>query len=186
MGCEIDGGRRPLVLHDLIGPPQLAGLLVLAQRGCEELYSQRNTRALLKAGAVEVGREYYPVVAVAHLAWIGSLVLLLPPESRLSTPLLAAFVALQVVRYWAIGTLGPYWTHRIITLAGAPRIRRGPYRYTAHPNYAVSIGETFLLPLAFGGWALALIMTAVWSAVISYKIVLEERALAQRTPLDAD
>ena len=59
-------------------------------------------------------------------------------------------------------------------------MRRGPYRYLSHPNYAVTIAETFLLPLVFGGWALGVIMTAVWSAVLSYKIVLENRALAER------
>ena len=49
-----------------------------------------------------------------------------------------------------------------------------------HPNYAVTIAETFLLPLVFGALALAAIMTAVWSAVLSYKIVLEDDALAER------
>jgi methyltransferase len=168
------------VLHDLIGPPQVAALLVLAQRGCEELYSMRTTRALLQAGAMEVGSEYYPVVAVAHLAWIASLFFLVPADAAVSRPLLILYLALQAVRYWVIGTLGRYWTHRIITLPRAPIVGRGPYRYISHPNYAVTIAETFLLPVVFGGWALAFIMTAVWSAVINYKIVLENRALAER------
>ncbi|MBX9592583.1 MAG: hypothetical protein K2X43_25120 [Hyphomonadaceae bacterium] len=170
------------MLEGAIGWPQIAALLLLAQRGAEEVYSARNTRALLAEGGFEVGRDYYPVVAVTHLAWIAALFFLLLPDAPVSIALLGLYLALQVVRYWVIATLGRYWTHRIITLRSAPIVRRGPYRYLSHPNYAVSIGETFLLPGVFGGWALAVIMTAVWSAVLYYKILLENRALAERRP----
>ena len=74
----------------------------------------------------------------------------------------ALFLLLQPVRYWIIGTPGRYWTHRIITLDEAPVVRRGPYRLVRHPNYAVTYAETFLLPLTFGAYALAFIMTAIW------------------------
>jgi methyltransferase len=168
------------MLTDALGPAQIAAVLVLAQRGLEELYSRRNTGRLLRAGAYEVGRGYYPVVATAHLAWIASLLLLIPVDAPVYAPLIAAFVALQLVRYWIIATLGRFWTHRIITLDGAPIERRGPYRFVRHPNYALTIAETFLLPAAFSAWALAIIMTAIWTAVISYKITLEDGALSAR------
>jgi methyltransferase len=168
------------MLQELVGAPQMAAAALLVQRGVEELYSQRNTRALIAAGAFEVGRSFYPVVAVTHLAWIASLLLLVSPRAPVSWPLLAAYLALQGARYWVIGVLGRYWTHRIITLPGAPLVRRGPYRYISHPNYLVSIMETFLLPAVFGAWVLAVIMTAVWSAVLHYKIGLENQALAER------
>jgi methyltransferase len=169
------------VPHDLIGTPQVAALLVLLQRGAEELHSARNTRRLMAAGAVEVGREYYPVVAVTHLAWIAAVFLLLPADAPLLLFPLVLYLALQIARYWVIATLGSYWTHRIIVPSDAPLVRRGPYRYMRHPNYAVTIAETLLLPMVFAGWALGIIMAAVWSAVIYYKIVLENRALAGRT-----
>jgi isoprenylcysteine carboxyl methyltransferase (ICMT) family protein YpbQ len=41
--------------------------------------------------------------------------------------------------------------------------------------------ETFVLPLAFGALALAVIMTALWWTVIQYKIRLEDEALASRS-----
>ena len=56
----------------------------------------------------------------------------------------------------------------------------GPYRYLRHPNYAVTIAETLLLPLVFGAVALAVIFGCVWSAVLYYKIFLEDDALAER------
>ncbi|HEX2841646.1 isoprenylcysteine carboxylmethyltransferase family protein [Hyphomicrobium sp.] len=168
------------MLSDAIGLPQLAALLVLLQRGAEELYSARNTRALLAEGATEAGASFYPVVATTHLAWIASLFFLIPATATISVTLAVLYLALQGVRYWVIGTLGRYWTHRIITLPGAPIVRQGPYKFIHHPNYAVTIAETLLLPAVFGAWALGLIMTAVWSAVLAYKIRLEDEALAAR------
>ena len=90
------------------------------------------------------------------------------------------YLALQIVRYWVIGTLGRYWTHRILTLDNAPIVRRGPYHFICHPNYAVTITETFLLPMVFGAVALGLIMGAVWAAVLFYKIILEDEGLSER------
>ena len=68
-------------LHDLIGAPQIAAVLVLAQRGLEELYSARNTRALLGRGAREAERIFFPVVAATHLAWIAALFFLIPAQA---------------------------------------------------------------------------------------------------------
>jgi methyltransferase len=169
-----------MVLLGFIGAPQIAAPLVLAQRGAEELYSARNTKALLAEGASEAGATFYPVVAATHLAWIASLFFLIPPDARIIWPLIVYYLALQVVRYWVIASLGRFWTHRIITLADAPITRRGPYRYLSHPNYALTIVETFALPLAFGALALAAIMTALWWVVIATKIKLEDEALAAR------
>jgi methyltransferase len=168
------------MLENLIGPPQIVALAVLIQRGLEELYSARNTRRLLAEGAHEEGGDYYPVVAVAHLAWIAAIFFLIPPDAPIAWPLAVGYLVLQAARYWVISTLGRYWTHRIITLDRAPVVRRGPYRFLRHPNYAVTIAETFLLPLVFGAWAVALLMAAIWTAVIRYKILLEDRAIAGR------
>jgi methyltransferase len=165
---------------DWIGWPQVAALLVLLQRGAEELYSARNTRGLLAQGGREEGHDYYPVVAVTHLAWIAAIFFLIPPEAPIAGPLLTLYLVLQVVRYWIIGTLGAYWTHRIITLEKAPIVRKGPYSWVRHPNYMVTIAETLLLPMVFGASALGAIMTAIWSAVLYYKIMLEDAALAKR------
>ncbi len=164
----------------MFGAPQIIAILILAQRGLEELYSQANTKRLLAEGAREAGANYYPVVATAHLGWIAGLFLLISPNATINWPLLALFGLLQFVRYWIIGSLGRYWTHRIITLESEPVVRRGPYKYVRHPNYAITLIETMLLPLVFGAWGLALIMTAIWAAVLHYKILLEDAALAKR------
>jgi methyltransferase len=168
-----------------IGAPQIAALLILMQRGAEEVYSARNSKALFARGAREEGANYYPVVAVTHLSWIASLFFLIPPDAHIFWPLIGLFALLQAARYWVIATLGPHWTHRIITLDTAPTVASGPYRFFKHPNYAITVAETLLLPLAFSALALALIMTAIWVAVLSYKIRLEDAALSRRHGLIA-
>lgn len=168
------------MLEQSLGAAQIAALLILLQRGLEELYSARNTARLIAAGGREAGRDYYPVVAVTHLAWIAAIFLLIPASAPIVWPLLILYLALQVVRYWVIGTLGRYWTHRIITLQHAPIVRDGPYRYLRHPNYVVTIAETFLLPLVFAEASIAVIFGCVWSAVLYYKILLEDAALSER------
>lgn len=168
------------VMDWVIGLPQIAALLVLAQRGLEELHSIRNTKKQLQAGASEFGADYYPVVAATHLGWIAAMFLLIPSDAEIIWPILIIYLLLQVLRYWTIGTLGAFWTHRIISLPDAPIEKRGPYAFVRHPNYLVTISETFILPLCFGAYSLAGIFGLVWLFVIRYKITLEDSALADR------
>ena len=169
----------------MFGVPQLAALLILLQRGLEELYSATNTKRLLERGAKESGRDFYPVVAVTHLGWIAGLFFIIPPDAPIYWPLIATYLILQGFRYWVIASLGRYWTHRIITLPGEPLVRRGPYKYLRHPNYVITLFETALLPMAFGAWAFAAIMTAIWAVVLHYKIGLENAALDDRREIAA-
>lgn len=172
--------RKDTMFDQGFGAAQIAALLVLLQRALEELYSARNTQRLIAEGGREAGHDYYPVVAITHLAWIAAIFLLIPATARIIWPLLVLYLLLQVARYWIIWTLGRYWTHRIITLDNAPVVRRGAYRWIRHPNYAVTIAETFLLPLVFADAAVAVIFGCVWSAVLYYKVLLEDAALSER------
>jgi methyltransferase len=171
------------MLSDTLGPAQTVALLVLLQRALEELYSKRNARRLLVDGAREEGGHFYPVVAAAHLSWIAGLAFLVPPNAPIQPLPFAIFIALQPLRYRIIATLGHFWTQRIISLPRAPIVKRGPYRLTRHPNYVVAIAETFVLPLAFGQFAFAVIFTTLWIIVLRHKIhkiQLEDAALAKR------
>ena len=115
--------------------------LVALQRLAELVYAERNTRALLARGAIEVGRAHYSLIVAVHAAWLIAIVVLLPRDVQVNFILLAVIVVLQASRVWVLAALGPYWTTRIITLKDAPLVRRGPYRFLRHPNYAVVIGE---------------------------------------------
>jgi methyltransferase len=154
--------------------------LVAIQRVSELLYARRNTAALLARGGVEVGAHHYPLFILLHGTWLLSLVMLVPSERTPAWPWLGLFVLLQLCRLWIIGSLGPYWTTRIITLADAPLVRRGPYRLMRHPNYAVAAAEIAVLPLAFGAWRIALLFSVLNAALLAWRIRVEESALAPR------
>ena len=155
-------------------------VLVAIQRMVEIVYAERNTRALLARGAVEVGRNHYIFIVLLHAAWLTAIVLLLPPDATIHWPWLGLFILLQLARVWVLVTLGPYWTTRIITLEGAPLVRKGPYRFVRHPNYLVVAGEIAALPLAFGETWVAVVFTVLNGAILAWRIREEDRALAMR------
>lgn len=158
--------------------------LVLVQRLGELLLSRRNTERLLDEGAVEIGGSHYPYIVLLHAAWLAALVLLTPADAPVSYPWLAVFVILQAGRIWILASLGRFWTTRILTLPGAPLVRRGPYRYLRHPNYVVVAGEIAVLPLVFGQWEIAAIFSLLNLLVLYERIRVENEALAERRTLD--
>lgn len=157
--------------------------LVVVQRLAELVYAERNTRALKARGAVEIGAAHYPLIVLLHAGWLVAVTLLLPADVRIDWWLIALFVVLQGLRVWVLATLGPYWTTRIITLEGAPLVRRGPYRLVRHPNYLVVSAEILVLPLAFGEWWVAAVFTVLNAAMLAWRIRQEETALALRRKL---
>ena len=163
-----------------MSPVAVAVTLVAAQRLAELAWSQRNLRALRRIGAVEHGRAHYPLIVALHVAWLAALLLFVPSAKWPDPALIALYLALQFVRLWAIVTLGPYWTTRVVTVPGAPLARGGPYRWLRHPIYAVVVAEIALLPLAFGAWRIALAFTLANLALLAWRIRVEEQAIAPR------
>jgi methyltransferase len=155
-------------------------LLVALQRLIEVAWSRRNERRLLAAGGIEVGAAHYALFFVLHGSWLAALWLLVPADAPVIWPLLVLFALLQAARLWVITSLGRYWTTRVITVPGAPLVRRGPYRWLKHPNYLVVAAEIAVLPLAFGAWEIALVFFALNGLLLSHRIRVEEAALAPR------
>ena len=158
--------------------------LVVFQRLAELVYAERNTKALLARGATEVGRAHYPLIVLLHATWLIAIVAMLPHNPPVNFGLLAIFVILQGLRVWVLATLGSYWTTRIITLPGAPLVRRGPYRLLRHPNYAVVVGEIAVLPLVFGETWVAVVFTILNALILAWRIRQENAALALRRTID--
>ncbi len=163
-----------------MSPVQWIVLAVAAQRLGELLLARRNTRVLLAAGGIEYGAAHYPLLVLVHMAWLIALFVGVPPAAPMDWALLAFFVALQGSRVWVIQSLGRYWTTRIITLPGRELVRRGPYRWVRHPNYVIVAAEIATLPLAFGAWEIALVFSLLNAAILSYRIRVENSALADR------
>lgn len=150
---------------------------VTLQRLGELVLARRNTRALKRAGAHEVGASHYPLIVLLHGAWLAGL-WWLAWDRPVGLPWLAVFAVLQALRVWVIASLAGRWTTRIIVLPGAAPVRRGPYRIMPHPNYAVVAAEIAVLPLAFGLSLFAAVFSVLNAIVLlAIRIPAEARAL---------
>ncbi|MCH9682174.1 MAG: hypothetical protein K0V04_12120 [Deltaproteobacteria bacterium] len=170
----------------------LGGLwaVVVLQRLTELRLAKRNEAWARGRGAVEYGAGHYPVFFVLHTGWL----LAWPLEAWLTGPQLATgfigwlamFAAAEMLRYWAITSLGRRWNTRILVLQGLPLVRRGPYRVIPHPNYLAVILELAALPLAFGAyWTAAVVGALNLVVLLAIRIPAERRALdaaARATP----
>jgi methyltransferase len=90
-----------------------------------------------------------------------------------------AVLAAQGLRWWAVASLGGRWTTRVIVLPGAAPVRRGPYRWLAHPNYLAVAVEVAALPLALGAWRTAIVASVLNALLPRTRIGVEEGALGE-------
>lgn len=161
--------------------------LILAtgvERLIELVISTRNARAALAQGGREFGREHFPWMVALHTgllvasfleAWLLDRTFL----PWLGWPMLVLVVLSQALRYWCIATLGRQWNTRVVVVAGAGLVTRGPYRWMRHPNYVAVVVEGFALPLVFTSWVTALVFTVLNAILLlGFRIPVEERALA--------
>jgi methyltransferase len=151
----------------------------------ENQRSVRNHRALLAAGAVEPADDVYPIMQVAYP---GSFIAMLAEAwlrgSGVTTVTwigAAVFVAAKLLKYWAIATLGPRWTFRVLVPPGSVRTLAGPYRYLRHPNYIGVMGEIVGFALLAAAPIAGVLATVVFAAVLLARIRVEERALGLRS-----
>jgi methyltransferase len=159
-----------------MGPSIAVLAFVTLQRLAELVIARRNTRALLARGALEIGAAHYPVMVALHSCWIAGLWFF--GFGRPVEPIwLGVFVVLQLGRLWILATLKGRWTTRIIVLPGATLVRSGPYRFIAHPNYAVVAGEIAVLPLALGMPIFAAVFSVLNALMLAVRISAEDRAL---------
>lgn len=165
----------------------VAYLAVLAvQRVSELVLSARNATRLVARGAIEHGRGHFPYMIALHALFPAALVAEvlargLAPDPP--SPVWAViWLAAQALRYASIRSLGERWTVRVLTLPGAPLVRRGPYRWLKHPNYLAVAIEFVAAPLMFGAWRTALAFSLANLVVLGVRIRCEDRALAYDGP----
>jgi methyltransferase len=159
----------------LIGAVCLLGF-VTAERVAELFLARRNTDRLLKRGAREVASSHYSLIVALHAVWLGGL-WLVAWNRPIEPGWLVPFLAVQILRFWVLWTLGERWTTRIVILPGAPLVKAGPYRFLDHPNYAVVVAEIGLLPLVFGLPWFALLFSILNGLVLSFRVTAENAAL---------
>ncbi|GAC1497479.1 MAG: isoprenylcysteine carboxylmethyltransferase family protein [Vulcanimicrobiaceae bacterium] len=160
----------------MTGAVALLGLLTL-QRTSELVIATRNTRALVRRGAFEVGASHYPVMVALHASWLATL-WIFGSRQPLAWGFVAAFAVLQCGRAWVLATLRDRWTTRIIVLPDAAPIVSGPFRFVRHPNYLIVAFEIPCVSLALGLLWHAWLFGLLDLAMLAWRIRSEDRAYA--------
>ena len=156
---------------------------VIAQRLAELFFAQKNRKKMLALGAAEYDAAGYRFIVIMHLAFFISLIAEVYFFRRIISDywyiFIVLFAAAQIIRYWAIISLGKFWNTRIIILKGSARIHKGPYRYLSHPNYAAVIVELAVVPVMFNCYITAIVFTFINLLVLSRRIKIENRIMHQ-------
>ncbi|WML45043.1 isoprenylcysteine carboxylmethyltransferase family protein [Neobacillus sp. PS3-40] len=155
--------------------------IIIFQRLVELIIARKNEKWMKQQGAIEFGKKHYLYMVLIHSLFFCSFFtekVMFNRGLSLLWPLLwILFFVTQGIRVWIILSLGKYWNTKIIVLPNAKVIRRGPYRFIKHPNYAVVTLELFIIPLLFNAYFTALLFTILNIVILSIRIPEEERAL---------
>jgi methyltransferase len=161
------------------------GLMLAEQR-----VSATHEVALRREGAVEPPGDVYRAMAVLYPAafllmategfWRAS-VDAGPAGFRPAWPVSGAllFAASKGLKYWAIASLGPRWSFKVLVLPGRPLVTSGPYAYVRHPNYIAVMGELAGTAMMVGARLSGPIMMAAFGLVLWARIRVEDRALGR-------
>jgi methyltransferase len=142
-----------------------------------------NERAQRARGGVEPDGDVYAIMRVAYpgafLAMFveGSLRASPSPTAVLAGGIL--FLAAKCLKWWAILSLGPFWTFRVVVVPGVPLVAGGPYRWLRHPNYVGVMGELAGVALMTGALLSGVAGIATFGWLVARRVSVEERALRE-------
>jgi methyltransferase len=165
-----------------LGTEVAAAVVVFAFMAVEARRAARNERAQRALGGIEPPGDVY---AWMQVAYPGAFAAMFAEAAmrHVPTPSLAiaggiVFTLAKVVKWWAILTLGRFWTFRVIVVPDATLVSRGPYRFLRHPNYVGVIGELVGVGLLTGAVVAGPVATILFAMLIRRRIAVEERALS--------
>jgi len=156
---------------------------VLLMMAGELVLSRFNERQLRAKGAVEPPgdviasmRWAYPVsfVAIGVEGSIGG-----PAPDSILLGGLVLFGLAKALKVWAIASLGPRWSYRVLILPGLPLVTSGPYRYLSHPNYLAVVGELIGVAMIVAAPLTGVLATFGFGVLMRARIRVEDRALGR-------
>ena len=146
--------------------------------------SKRHEQRLRVAGAIEPDGDVYAIMQIAY-----PMCFLLPiaeafARGREMSPLVICggvlFIFGKVLKYWAIATLGPRWTFRVLVPPDSERVVSGPYRFLRHPNYVAVVGELAGIALMAQAPVTGPLAVVFFTMLMVLRVRVEERALGLR------
>jgi methyltransferase len=162
----------------------LLGTLVFIPMLLEAVVSRRNERELRAMGATEPADDVFHLMQLAYpaafLAILAEGWLRGPRMDTLVPAGFAIFVGAKLLKYWAVISLGPRWTFRVLVPPGSSLVVLGPYRMLRHPNYIAVMAELVGAALIAHALIAGVCAVVVFALLIRRRIFVEERALGLR------
>src|SRR5699024_444785 len=162
--------------------------LIIIQRLAELWIARRNEKNMKNRGALEFGQKHHKWFIVTHIAFFVAIILEMKLPCHMATNInpffMTLFLATQVLRIWCITSLGMYWNTKIIILPDRTLVKKGPYKYIAHPNYIIVGVELCVIPLLFGTFVTALIFPLIHILLLTVRIPIENKALKSLSSAD--
>jgi methyltransferase len=152
----------------------------------EALLSRVNERRLRQAGAIEPPDDVYPAMQLIYPACFAAMIaehwIRQPGLDRVAVAGVFVFGAAKALKYWAIASLGPRWTFRVLVPPQSELTTEGPYRFARHPNYIAVAGEIAGMALLAHAVVTGVASFVVFGLLLLARIRVEERALGMGRP----
>jgi methyltransferase len=150
-------------------------MLIEARRAMLNEQAQRQRGGIEPPGDVHnVMRIVYPAAFLAMIVEGGARGGAPAPFATAGAGL---FVAAKALKWWAILSLGPCWTFRVLVVPGASPVAVGPYRYLRHPNYVGVAGELAAVALMAGALLTGPAALILFGWLMLKRIHVEDAAL---------
>ena len=159
----------------------VAAVAVFGALVVEAARAARNERRQRARGGIEPDGDVYRWMRVAYpgafLAMFLEGAIRGAPSLQVAAAGAVVFVVAKIVKWWAIVSLGPAWTFRIIVVPRSPLVASGPYRILRHPNYVAVVGELVGVALMTGARFAGPVATAAFGLLMVKRVAVENRAL---------
>jgi protein-S-isoprenylcysteine O-methyltransferase len=103
----------------------------------------------------------------------------LPDARKFAFAGVALFVAGIFLRWWAIITLGRFFTVDVTIEKDHELVERGPFRTVRHPSYTGVLMAFMGFALSLGNWAALLVILLPITAAFVHRMNVEEDALSR-------
>jgi len=158
----------------------IAMLLIMAGEAALSAFneSQLRTKGAIEphGDVIDIMRWAYPLSFVA-MGVEGALTGPAPRDVLIYGLALLGFA--KALKLWAISTLGPRWTYKVLVLPNAPLIKSGPYTFLSHPNYLAVAGEIASVALIVWAPITGVLATIGFGWLMIKRIQVEDRALGR-------
>ncbi len=150
--------------------------ILLLWRSRRDPTARKEDRGSLVVMSVVTGGGVIVACALAAV-WTGAAIPWLRPQVTLAG--IVVFLLGAALRWWAISTLGRYFTIDVAVRSTQSVVQSGPYRFVRHPSYTAILIMLLGVGLALANWASLVAMLAGGLIGLLYGVRVEERALVE-------